>query len=66
MIILLLGSVIVSYVKAGEVSTRPPIGKAGVVGSVLAVVFSLFILAWIGTLARSKRYGSRIATWMFC
>lgn len=42
-------SAAVSYLKAGEAAGRPPLGRAGLFGSVLAVLLSVLTLLWIGT-----------------
>ncbi len=45
-----LASSIVSFLKANNVASRPPIGKIGILGGTLASLLSMAAVIWIGTM----------------
>jgi hypothetical protein len=50
--LLLLTSLVVSYIKAQEALDRPPLGKVGVVAAVLATLLSTFVAYQVGVLGK--------------
>ncbi len=47
---ILLTSSIVSFLKTNDASSRPPIGKIGILGGTLASLLSMATVIWIGTM----------------
>jgi hypothetical protein len=50
--LLLLTSLVVSFIEAGEALDRPPLGKVGVVAAVLATLLSIFVVYQVGVLGK--------------